>query len=361
MSDCSTFSNILLHLCNIGMKMVSSLNRSSKPYWARCLESTQAFILQQIVEEYDPKKIPEEKRFPRLKKGFSDLYECFEEDLKKPFITQTEDGQRIINDEWFRIAGVDPIEEDKIDKDEENDEKFQSNIFENVSKVYNTSKNRGIKIVLCPKGTPGVPESEDVDLEIPISEMLHVAIFLKKCGLNRPLYIFCILYAVYSAFAITVPDHHIMIDRERENFFASSKLIDDSIDERMDIASTKIRPLLEENKDIIDALSKTILDKVNSIPDEDIDEIENVAGEQILKMNKSKGSMMDFFKDFLPGSEDDNEEGPGLLNKSDNDITNLIDKLMQNKGGIDTSKLKDTIPDINKKVEDLKIKLKGGK
>lgn len=361
MSNCNTFSNILLELCNIGMKMSSCLNRSSKPYWSRTLETTQSYILKQIVQEYEVKNVPEKRRFPRLRQEFVNLYECFEDDFSRPFITVLEDGTKRINDEWIKIPGLDPLELDRLEENEYNDEKFESNIFENVSKVYNISKNRGISIVLCRKGTPGIPEAEDIDLEIPLSEMFHVAIFLKKQGLNKPLFIFCILHAIYSAFAITVPSHHEIIDIERENFFINGNINTSSITERMEHSSERLKPLLEENKDVLDSITSLILDKVRDIESEDLTEIENLTSEQLRKMNKSDKSFMDFFKDFMPGSDADSDTPSGLMGKTDSDINSLIDTLMKNKHGVDPSTLRDTIPNLDKRVEDLKIQMSSSK
>lgn len=349
MSDCKDFQSSILYLCTVGSKMASSLNRSTIPYWCRCLEQFHSLLIRQIVDNYEPNKTPDSQRFLKLKEKFLDLYECFQDDFSHPFIYKTESGEKIVNDLWIRIPGEAPTVEDQLEPQMENEETSSLKISEGVRNLYGKKENRGIKITLARKGQ--TEESEELDLEIPLSEMFQTALFLKNCGLNRPHFIFCILYGVYKCLSYVIREENLVIMREIENFYPFSKLVENSIEQRMEDASKKIGNLMRENGDIFEGFTDSVISKISEISDENMEEMSEMASSKMRDMNKSKGSFMSLFKEFAVGSDTGDEDSPasGLLNKTDDELSALVQRLA---GGKNAPKLSEIMKSIPKKGSD---------
>ncbi len=349
MADCKDFQSSILYLCTVGSKMASSLNRTSIPYWCRCLEQFHSLLIRQIVDNYEPNKIPEAQRFLNLKSKFLELYECFQDDFSHPFIYQNENEERIVNDSWIRIPGEAPTVEEQLEPQMENGESSSLKISEGVRNLYGKKENRGIKITLAQRGQ--IEESEELDLEIPLSEMFQTALFLKNCGLNRPHFIFCILYGVYKCLSYVIREENIIIMREIENFYPFSKLVENSIEQRMEDASKKLEPLMRENGDIFEGFTDNVISKISEISDGDMEDMAEIASSKMRDMNKSKGSFMSLFSEFAVGSDTGDEDNPAsnLLNKTDDELSALVQRLA---GGKNAPKISEIMKSIPKKGSD---------
>lgn len=303
------FSTFLLYGCALGEKMCSQLDNIRPPYWCRCLHTLSFALNKKISQDYEKNNIPEQQRFLKLKEKFSSLYYLFEEEFSKPFMTINDDGSKVLNDEWIRFEG---------EADLNDHEQVPNTTLDVVNKT-----NRGICITLIKKD-----ERNPEDIEFPLSEMFHAAIYIrstKKVELNYPI---CVLFFIYGAIYYSTPNCNPQIKIELEKFRLHSEIKPKKLTEQFGSTNKKLQKMMELNSDFITCITKSVEDEIDKIKDEDIFSISDSAKSGLELLDSGKGDIFELIKSFMPGS--DVESAEGTLNMmgmgtSKNDIKNLVD------------------------------------
>lgn len=334
------FSDYLLYICSVGNKMSSSLRRTIPPYWAQCLDAVHLSLISKIIQDYEKNDTPELERFPSLRRKVVEFYQIFEEELSHPFIDEI-DGKSILNDSWIRISGLPPTKEEQLFSDD-NVEHSVSSTTLSSSILYHSKTNRGLSFTIAKKGE--TEDYEDIDLEIPISEMYRTAIYLRDCGIVKPHFAFCVLFGVYGLLSTCGIPVHEQILIELENIYPYSNIENDTVESKIEEASETIRNLPISS--LVEDTTDTIVNLVKNIDDESLGSILSKATDELTNLDKTKGSLFSIFDQFFPGSD-----------KSSTDKIKETVSNLQNGGDInEISSLLKTIPKSSKKAKKLSKK-----
>lgn len=319
------FSEALTGLIDVGRNISTllPLNRNIQPpYWIKCLDTFSNSVTLQTIQVFNRENVPEEKRFEKLRCEFRELYNLFFEEFSSELIIE-KDGKMVSNDEWLRIEESEEGEDEPI---------------KDGSLYSGQSINRGLAIVIKKKEAG----KKMLDIELPISEMFEAAIALRKSGIKKPHFPYSIIYGIYKCIIFAVPDHIERMDKIASDLFPYTVKEGNILDKRINQAKKYIKPLIDSNRDIMDGLLGKVLTGIDDVPDDQIEDIAEQAQKQIAKLDKSDGSMMSLFSDFLPGSADelsDKMEGVNV-----DSIRDMVDRA--GSGKITNEELMASIPSL---------------
>lgn len=304
------FSHFIQYGSELGTKLAANLNMTRSPYWVRCLESISFLITKQIMEVYEKNKIPEDRRFGKLRKKFAELYELYQEEFSTPFITSI-NGKQQINDEWLKFDG--DIDLSSYDNDSEGEDNVGnvgnvdtlSKIQESARRTLNlTKKNRGVCITLSEK-----QNENDVDIEFPLSEMFHAALFIRNAGVKNINYPFCVLYFIYGCVYHSVENCHAQVKIELDKFREKSNLHESIMTSTFELAKKKVQPFLSQNSELIDNFSSILETQLDNVNDDDIDNASRITYESLNSLEKGNGGISSIFASlFASGDEEQIKE-----------------------------------------------------
>lgn len=331
-----TFTDFLLYGCKLGEKMGSQLDSVRPPYWVRCISTVSFMLNKKISQDYEKNNTPENERFLKLKEKFLTLYQAYEEDFSKPFITINPNKTKTINDHWLRFDG---------EADLNDYECYNENVQNTTLDVVNKT-NRGLCIVIAPR-----TDDEPCDREFPLSEMFHTGIFIrsvKKTEINYPM---CVLYFIYGCIYYAVPDCHPQVKIELDKIREYSQIKPKKLTDQFKNPNKRIQKMLNKNSDFIATVTRTVEKEIENIKDDQIFDISESTKSGLEMLDRGNGDIFEMIKSFMPNSDTesaDNALEMMGLGTSQQDIKNLVDFVTSDELVEDDSSFEQILRKINK-------------
>lgn len=335
----TNFTNALKKLIEIGRLIIAVLpydREKVPPYWIRCFEKISSSILQKIVSDYEKNNVVEEERFAGLRGEFQNLYMLYSDVFSSDIISKV-DGKTEVRDEWIRIS------KEELGEDLEETDVERTDIYSGLS------ANRGLSICIRKKEIG----SKGVDIEFPLSEMFEAGIVCLKSGFKKPKFPLAIIYAICACIKFSGVRYHEKIDETMEKLLPSTEKEGNALDSQIKKAKRYVKPLVDQNKDILSGLIDQVTDGIDDIDPDQIEEIATEAQKHISAINKTQGgSFTDMMKSFLPGSANVEEKLDEYGINTDT-LRSMVDRHMDG-DGMSNEELLSSIPELEKLIQDSK-------